>query len=89
MTRRIFHQVFNTGVMPGPFHYIRARMVQGPPQSPYDDAGCRLVSSIHSVINMRAGLTMDRRPATPRPGDVLPPYRGVRKHAQDPTRLPA
>jgi len=87
MPRRILQTVYNRGYMPGAHHYVRSRLVPTEGLKPYDDQGNRMTSSIHSIINWRAGLGADMRPVEARPGDVLPPYRGVRKHPQDPTRL--
>lgn len=87
MARRILQQVFNQGVMPGPYHFIRSRMVRCEPKSAYDQRGHRLTSSIHSIINWRAGLDRDFTPVEPREGDVLPPYPGRRYTDQDPRRL--
>lgn len=88
MPRRILLQVFNQGVMPGPSHYVRSRMIPCAPKSAYDRQGSRLTSSIHSIINWRAGLDTDWSPVEPRSDDVLPPYSGRRFTNQDPLRLP-
>lgn len=88
MPRRILNEVFNQGVMPGPSHYVRSRMVPCEPKSGYDANGCRLSSSIHSIINWRAGLDRDWTPVAVRDGDILPPWPGRRYTNQDPRRLP-
>ena len=58
-----------------PFHHVRSRLVPCAPHSGYDREGNRLSSSIHSMINWRAGLQADRAPVAMRPGDR---DRGVR-----------
>ena len=67
-------------------------MVPGPIQSGYDDQGCRLTSSIHSIINWRVGLHRDMTPVEPRETDIQAPFpynpERPRRHDQDPRRLP-
>ena len=88
MPRRILLQVFSQGVMPGPNHFVRSRMVACEPKSAYDERGYRLTSSILSIINWRAGLDVDWTPVELRDGDIVPPYPGRRYNNQDPRRLP-
>ena len=59
---RLYKQVFHTGVMPGPFVFMRDRLIHSPVRSIRDDAKEGLQSSsIHARINARAGLSIDRQ----------------------------
>lgn len=91
MPRRILNTVYH-GSTHSPYHHIRSRLVPGPVQSGYDDQGRRLTSSIHSIINWRAGLHQDRTPVAPRASDIKAPFpynaERPRRHPQDPRRLP-
>lgn len=55
---RLYVKCFYTGVMPGPFAYMRDILV---PCEPRPITEPRISSSIDSVINERAGLTRNRR----------------------------
>ena len=79
--RRILQRLYYTGTMPGPYHYIRSRMIRVPSVHQLrllaayvqDRHGnwCRASSSIHCGINRRAGLDRDFMPAVPRDSDVI------------------
>lgn len=95
MPRRILHQVFH-GSTHSTSHFIRSRLTRRTPAPfPGDHYGPnleRLSSSVHVVINGRAGLFRDVAEVTPRDGDVLPPFRydpeRPRRVDSDPRRLP-
>lgn len=54
---KLYSRIYIDGVMPGRFRYLRNRLV---PCAPRPVTAERVSSNIDSVINERAGLTMDR-----------------------------
>lgn len=93
MPRRVLHRVF-IGSTEGRSYFMRSRLIRTTPDPRYgyNAAGHRLTSSIHSIINGRAGLVSDRAEVEARPGDVIGPFpynpERPRRHDQDPRRLP-
>ena len=55
---RLYVKCFFTGVMPGPYAYMRDVLIPCEPRSIKEP---RVSSSIDAVINERAGLTRQRR----------------------------
>lgn len=58
---RLYVKCFHAGVMPGPWAWMRDRLVACAPRPISEDVRSGPVSSsIHARINERAGLTRDR-----------------------------